>query len=452
MSDMRVFSIGLFLSLLCTVTTAQVQSFTMQQAIDFALENHNEIKAAMFEVADADGNVKEYTAIGMPKVSGSVELQHFINIPTSIIPSGSFFAGDPSQNIPPNPVEDLKVQFGVKNNLSAGLSADVLLFDGSFFIGLRAAKLFKEMVAQQVDITKDELAVNVAKAYVGVLLAKRSLDLIQKNIINLDATLFETQQTFEAGFIEKLDVDRLSLSLNNLRLEEEKSQSLILISKNVLKFSMGLPMSEEIETAEAIEDVLLAEYEQATVDQMVPSFLDRPEYIVLQSSDALNELKIQGIKYGYLPVLRGFGSYSQILQGNKISGGSWFPTSVVGLTLQVPIFDGLDKSAKMDRARIARDKNRLSMNSLEKAISLEVENAKLSYLNALKTVNAMEQSQALAQDIYDTTLIKYKEGVGSSVELSQAERDLYSTQTNYTNAIYELLLKQVDLEKSLGRI
>lgn len=431
---------------------SQVRTFTMQQAMEYALENHNNIKAAMLEVIDAEGNIKEYKATGMPKVSGNVQLQHYIDIPTSIIPRGSFFEGIPEQNIPPNPEQDLEVRFGFKNNITAGLSADLLLFDGSFFVGLQAAKLFKEMVAQRADITKEELAFNVARAYLGVLLARRNADLISRNIDNLQQTLDESIQIFEQGFLEKLDIDRLQLSLNNLKLEQEKVTSLIDLNKNVLKFSIGMSPGEKIEVTGTLDEILPTDYEQVIFDQILPDYTRRPEYLVLQKVDKLNELNIKRIQFEYLPVLKGFGSYSQVLQGNSISQGSWFPTSLVGLTLEVPIFDGFDKTSRIDRAKIERDRNLLMLNDLEKSISLEVENAKIALQNAMKTLESAKQNQVLAQSIYDTSLIKYREGVGSSLEITQAESDLYAAQGRYITSLYELLIAKVDLEKSTGSL
>ncbi len=449
---MRTIFIWMNVFLFIHSTWSQVRTFTMQEAIEYALENHNDIKAAMLEVLDATSNIKEYTASGMPKINGNVEMQHFIDIPTSIIPRGSFFEGNPGQNIPPNPAEDLEVQFGVKNTVAASLSADVLLFDGSFFVGLQAAKLFKEMVSQQTEVTKDALAVNVAKAFLGVLFAYRNAELIERNIENLQSTLDESTQIYLQGFLEKLDIDRLQLSLNNLKLEEEKVISLIDLNKNILKFSMGLPLTENIGVAGVLEDVMMSQYDQLTIDQIQSTYENRSEYLVLQKADALNQLNIKRLQYEYLPVLRGFGNYSQILQGNSISGGRWFPTTIVGLSLQVPIFDGFDRSSKIERAKIARDKHRLDIDNVEKSISLEVENAKIAFGNALRTVKSAEQNQSLAQSIYDTALIKFREGVGSSLEISQAEGDLYTAQGRYITSLYELLSANIDLEKSLGNL
>ena len=242
---------------------SQSKLFTLQQAIQYGQENHNDVKTALLDIADADENIREYTATGMPKINGNVQLQHYIDVPTSIIPQGSFFQGDPDQGIPPNPLEDLEVQFGVKNNLTAGLSADLLLFDGSFFVGLQAARLYKELIAEQTEIKKEDIAYNVAKAYLGVAVAKENAEILAKNIANLEESLLETQAIYEEGFVEKQDLDRLELSLNNLLIEQEKVGQIIELSKNALKFSMGYPLEDTIVLAENIEALLVDKNGQA---------------------------------------------------------------------------------------------------------------------------------------------------------------------------------------------
>ena len=430
---------------------SQSASFSLAEAIQYANNNHLDIKNDLLNIEDAKSNIKEFTSIGMPKLTGNLDYQHFIDLPTSILPQGSFFEGDPDQNIPPNPPEDLKVQFGVKNNITAGLNLDILLFDGSFFVGLRAARVFKEVVAQQADITKENLGINVAKAYLGVVVAMRNQEIVTKNIQNLEKLLYETEVTFQNGFVEKLDVDRLELSLANLLVEHEKITSLIEISKNVLKFSMGYPMEQAITVTETLDDLMITDYEKTTFSNVDPVYDERADYRTLIQTNDLLGLNIKQLKFQYIPTIRAFGSYSQVLQGNQINSGVWFPTTIVGLSLNLPIFDGFEKSAKIQRAKIAVDQNALTIQNLERAIDMEVNNAKLAFRNALKSVNTTLNNQNLAQKIYDTTLIKYREGVGSSLEVNQAERELYTAQGNHINALYDLLIAKVDMEKALGK-
>jgi len=442
----------LFILLLCGRISAQPDQFTMEQAITYARANHNSIKSAGLDITDANERIKEFMAIGLPNINGSVKMDHFLRLPTSVIPAGSFFEGDPDQGREPNPPEDLEVQFGVKNQLTAGLDAQVLLFDGQFFTGLRATRFFKDLVQSQVDATVESVAINVAKSYLGVLVARRNAEILAQNMTNLEKVLHETRIIYENGFAEKLDVDRLELSLANLKVEEEKVANLEVVSTNVLKFSMGYPMNQEIALLENLEDLMLSEYDKNALMNAPVEYSQRADYVALQKADQLNELGIRRHKVGYYPSLYGFGSYQQTLQGNKFLRGNWFPTALIGLNLNMPIFDGRGKSAKIQRATVVVEKHRLLINDFERAMQLEVANAKITFQNSLKNTGTTQNTLQLAENIYETTQIKYREGVGSSLEVNQAERELYQAQTNYINTLYDLLIAKVELEKALGNL
>ena len=440
-------------SLLVLVGTSQGQEeFSFDDAITYGLENHNSIKDSYLELADATSNIKEYWAIGLPQVTADLGFTHYLTLPTSIIPAGSFFEGDPDQGIAPNPPEDLAVQFGTTNNINAGLNLDALLFDGSFFVGLQAAKMIKELRQRQIDITKEEIAGNVAKSYLAVLVADQNIGIINKNITNLQTTLNETQQIYENGFAEKLDVDRLTLSLSNLQNERDKLLGIRELTKNVLKFQMGYPLDQDIQLKQTLDDVLLPEQEiESSLSEQL-QLENRAEYVALLAGKNLSEINIKQLKMQYLPSLRANAGYAQQLQANSLSDASWFPVAYIGASLSVPIFDGRDKSAKIDRARIALDKQNIAIEDFGRAVTLQTENAKIDFINANKTVTNTEESLDLAEHIYETTQIKYREGVGSSVELTQAERELYSAQSNYSNALYDLLVAKVNLDIALGTL
>ena len=451
-----------FLLLFSSVLLAQ-QTFTLQQAIDYGLENSSQAQLNQLELQDAEGQILEYKAIGIPKLNGAVSYQYSPNIATFILPdfitpaiNGSLINYnliDPSQAVPPasggNPA-----QFGTSHNLTAGLELSALLFDGSFFVGLQAQKLYRELVQRQAELPKLDIKSNVQKAFLAVLIAKRNEGLLQKNISNLQNTLRETKAIYENGFAEKLDVDRLELSLNNLNVEAGKVQRLIELSYNLLKFQMTYPLNEPIEIDGNL-DALLAEInmESAAGEQLDLS--RRPELAVIETGEELAQMNVKRLKAAYLPSLVGFANYSKQLQRNKLfdsDDNPWFTVSNVGASLQVPIFDGLDKKAKMQRARIELDKTAIQKRDFERGVTLEVQNAKIAFLNANQTVATTKKSLDMAQQIYDITQIKYKEGVGSSIEVTQAERELYAAQSANMNALYELLVAKTNLDKALGKL
>ncbi len=437
------------------------QSFTLEEAIRYAFANSTELKLVDQDITDAEGQILEYKSIGIPKVNGSVGYQYFINIPTQILPDflGPAVDGrlvnysliDESEVLPPS-AKGLPAQFGTKNNLSAGIDINTLIVDGSYFIGLKAVRMARDLVRRRRAITEQDIRRNVTDAYYSVLISEKNKEVLVNNISNLEKTYLETKAIYEGGFAEKLDVERLQLSLDNLNRNLDNVNRLINIGRNVLKFQMSFPLDQEIILADAF-DLLFASIQE---DQLVNEILDmenRPEFRVLSISEEVYKLNVQRYKAGYFPSLRGFASFSAALQRNKLfdkDDNNWYPSSLVGLTLDIPIFDGLDKKAKIARSKVTLEKTYLQKEALTKAVSLEVKNAKESLINAQSSLSAAEKSLQLAEKIVNTSKIKFREGVGSSLEIVQSERELYEAQANYLNAQYDLLVAHKNLKFAFG--
>ncbi|MFT5763796.1 MAG: outer membrane protein, partial [Saprospiraceae bacterium] len=251
------------------------------------------------------------------------------------------------------------------------------------------------------------------------------------------------------GFVEQLDVDRLALSFAILETEIDNIDRQKELIYNVLKFQMAYPVQDPIVAVDDIEKLFVpASEEQLTADI---NYNRRPEIQVIDLGLQLNELNIKFNKSGYLPSLSAYGSYQQSAQGdNLFDNPVWVPSTVVGLQLNVPIFDGFEKRAKTNRAKLDLEEAQNQKTQLKQAISLEVTNARTSYISAQQRLSNQKKNMDLADKIYNTTKIKYKEGIGSSLEITQAEQSLYDTQQNYIQARYDLLVAKRALDKALG--
>lgn len=428
------------------------QTFTLEEAISYAVQNNPNLKQNRMDIKDADEQIRGYRSTGLPQLRGNAQWQHFLEIPTQILPAGSFMEGNPDLGIPPNPPEDLEVQFGTKNNISAGLEFTQLLFDGSFFVGLRAMRLYRDLVQKQIANSEAEVRNQVTEAYLAVLIAIRNNEILEKNIGNLEGAYRETNALFDNGFVERLDVDRIELSLENLKIEAENVSRMLQLSFNILKFQMGYPMQQDIAVSDEM-DLLL---QQALIsDAIVEEAFNpaiRPEYGVLEKAIEMQSVNVDQFRMGYIPTLNGFANYSQSLQANELSSGTWFPTSVVGIRLQVPIFDGFGRASNIQRARVDLDKAKMQRDAFTELATMEVMNARISYQNARQSVASRERSMVLAERIFDTTQIKYREGVGSSLEVTQAESELYNAQANYINALFDLLSANNEIKRALGKL
>lgn len=435
---MKLLLLALFAS---AAAFSQQQSFTLQQAQDYGVANNTAVQSAALDIRSAQETVGERLSVGLPQLNGSVDYQNFIKLPTSLIPA-EFFGGEPGTYQP--------VQFGTKQNLTAGLSFSQLIFNGSWLVGVNAAKTYTGLVESQKKVTENDVRKNVEQAYYTVLVSEASEEVWADNINNLSKTLRDVTEMNKQGFTEEIDVNRLQISLSNLQTNLENVKRQTELAKTYLKFTMGYDMNAPIELTDSLNSV----QNDFAVIENDEHYLSRPEFDVLETTRALNEFNIKANKAGYLPSLTLIGSYQQNAQRNEFdffdADLPWFETALIGVSLNVPIFDGLQKKHTIENARIGLEKAELTIKTATQGIQMEVAKAKTDYLNALNDLETQNQNIALAQKIYDVTLIKYQQGVGSSLELTTAESSLYQSQGAYIGAMLNVLTSKSNLKTALG--
>lgn len=437
----RSFKGIFFVLMLPLAAFGQQSSFTLAQAQDYGAQNNVDAQKSALNVESARNTVDERIATGLPQLSGSVDYNYFAVLPTSLIPA-EFFGGEPGTFVP--------LQFGTKQNLTAGLSFSQLLFNGSWLAGVSAAKTYVELTQSQQKLSDREVRQNIELAYYAVLVSGEQEKILQKNIDNLTKTLHEVSEMNKQGFVEEIDVDRLQISLANLQTQLQNVQRQTALAKNNLKFQMGYDLSKDIMLLDSIgsltEDIVVADNDQ--------HYLSRPEFDILNTTIILNQDNVKVNRAGYLPTLSLIGSFQENAQRNKFdffdTDQPWFETALIGFSLQVPIFDGLQKKNTIQNARIGLEQAQLDQQKATQGIMLEIDKAKTDYLNAKNDVDNQMSNTGLAQKIYDVALEKYKQGVGSSLELTEAESSLYQAQGAYIGALYNLLNAQSKLKKALG--
>lgn len=439
------------------------QAFTLEEAIAYAQDHSTTVKLERLKIADAEGQIDEYTSIGIPKINAKAGYTHYFDIPTQILPDflspavyNILFEEDLLERRDLETAGGIPAQFGTSNILDVGVELQTLIVDGSYFVGLQAQKLYRDLVAKQYDATLYGLKESISLAYLSVLNVDQNLGLLDNNISNLQKLYDETFEIYQAGFAEKLDADRLKLSLQNLQTERDNLVRLREVAIYSLKFNMGYPMNQNIQLSDSFEDhVNKAQVEKIELGDNESFYQQRPEYAPLETAVELQDMNIRSIKMGYFPSLSGFASYGGQLQRNDLfdsNDNDWFKTSLVGLQLNVPIFDGLEKRAKIQRAKISKSQSEIQKSLFERQVDLQVNANYLEYLNAKEKVKSTQENLDLAQEIYDVTQIKFKEGVGSSVEVSQAESELYRSQSNNSAALFDLINANIKLKSALGQL
>jgi outer membrane protein len=421
----------------------QTYNFSIQECIDYAYEHQDSVINAKLDIKSAEYKVKETTGIGLPQVNGSASFQDYLKIPTTLIPGE--FLGQPAGTFVP-------LQFGVKYQSSLGVNASQILFDGSYLVGLKASKTYKELSTRNHTRSRIEANVNVTKAYYQVLVSNEQLRLLDANIKQLKQQFDETVQQNKQGFVEKIDVDRITVQYNNLVTTRENTIRLLALNYQVLKFQMGMPIEYNLLLKSKLEDIKLDNTADLGVDTSF--YHNRIEYNLLETNIKLNQLDLKLKKSHFLPTLTANASYVSSYQDNTFSTlyKKTFPQSYVGVTLNVPIFSGGQRINQVRQSKIAVLKSQNDLENAKNGLKLQANNASVTYTNGLQTLNNQKQNQTLAQEVLRVSKIKYQQGVGSSIEVTQAQTALEDADNKYIQGLYDALVSKVDLDKAYGRI
>lgn len=437
----------LLILLLCVAGFAQAQTnMTLDQAIAYAQNQNQQIKLAQLNIKDADAQIKERRAFGIPQLSADVGYNRFLELPITIIPEE--FGLDPTTG-QVNPNFNREVRFGVKNNLTGTLTLRSMLFDPSYFVGLRAARAYREYTAQELVSRQREVRFQVIDAFLPVLLVNANVNNLDQNIKNLEKLYSDTKSMFDEGFVELLDVERLELSVLTLKTERENVLSQRKNILNGLKMVMGYPMDKDLDVTGSLDDMLREAAAQDLNGKI--DYTRWPDYLVALQGLNLAQLNVKLNKSAYLPSLDAFANYQRMYMGDDFSSGVWANSSVAGLGLKIPIFDGFLTQGRIQRSIITRKNTEIQIQMLEQQIELSTRNARNQYQTAMERLKDQERNLALAEKIYNTTKIKYTEGIGSSLEINQSEQALFTAQRQHVQARYELISALFQLEKALGK-
>ena len=443
MIRLRKIYAGLFL---LTSIAATAQNYSLKQAVDYAIAHQVQVKNSQIDLQNANAKVNEIRAMGLPQVNGSLSLTNNLILQRVFIPARIF-----------NPAaaegELIAAKFGVDNAGFANVGLSQLVFDGTYLLGLKASSVYKDLAVKSVTQSKQQVAENVTKAYYGILVNEKRQSLLALNVARLDTLLKETRELNKQGFVEKIDVQRLDVQANNLRTELDNVNRLQELSYSLLKFQMGFPMEEPIKLSESLEKVELATFNLNAAGDF--NYSNRIEYSILQTQENLAELDLKSIKAGYLPRLLLNANYGYNAGANGFSDlvtKPWFDNAAVTVALQIPIFDGYSKKYRAIQSANNLQKVRQSYSLLKSSIDLQRSQASITMKNALESMKEQKANLELANEISRVTRVKYQNGVGSNLEVLNAETSIKESQANYFTALYNALIAKVEVEKANGTL
>ncbi len=417
--------------------------FSVQQCIDFAHDHNTMVKNALVDYQLQVQTNRGVTAAALPRVTASAGLTDYIDIPTSLLPA-EIFGGTPGTFIP--------VKFGTKYNSNGSVSLQQTLFDGQVFVGLQARKTSLDYAAKYTEVTEQTIKVAIYKIYYQLAVSKTQIDLINANITRAEKLAHDAKVMQENGFVEQIDVDRLSVQLANLQTEKVKLQNTIDNGYLGLKYLMGMPMADELVLTDVISEDNI---KSGVLDDSTYQYTDRKDYQYLQLVKKLNEYNIKRYQLSALPSITFNGVYTKTAQRSKFDifgKGDWFTTSYLGLNVSVPLFDGFARKSNVQSSRLALIKTENNIEDLKLSIDNASIQARKNFHTAILTLDYQKKNMALAEQVYNQSKKKYDAGVGSTSDITNAETDLKLAQTNYISAMYDAIIAKIDYNNATGKL
>lgn len=414
---------------------------SVKDAVTYALDHQENLKRAWYEYQTAVSRVKEMMSLGLPQITGSGQLLYYYQIPTTLLPA-EVIGGPPGTFIP--------VRFGVPWNLTLRMDVNQLLFDGSYFVGLQASRAYKELMQINLERNKVETIASVIKAYYTVLITEKQLALLKSNVDRIQNLYENTKRLVGEGFLEPLDLKRIEVQYANLSTEYEKLSKMVNLSYLLLKFQMGMPLDEAIVLTDTLPEIPLEWFSADTTYDVT----QRYDIKLLEKLVELQKLNLKKVRSEYYPRLYANGSIATQALRKEFNifdtKQNWFPIGILGLSLQVPIFDSFNKHYRAQQALLEVKKAQSQYAETRSALWLEVEKTKMELENQLLELRNQERNLRLAQEIYEVALRKYEEGVGSNLEVMNAENSLKEARDRYSNALLNTYVAYVDFKKAIG--
>ncbi|MFM2000388.1 MAG: hypothetical protein RL204_2335 [Bacteroidota bacterium] len=430
------------LVLIAQISAHSQSTLTLQEATDFALKNAPSLKGASYDAQVAQLQTEELIGIGLPQVSASVQYQNYLDLPTSVVP-GDFFGA---------PGQEIRLQFGTPHNMTAGLSASQLLFNGSWLVGLQASKAYAELQNKNIRSSEIEIKEDVQQYYHLAAIAKKNVEVLSQTKAVITQLRDETNLLFKEGFVEEQDVEMLTLSISDLDNRINAATEQEKLTLNMLKFVIGMPVAQEVSISQTADELM-----GATAIENAPFSAEANINVQLaENALVLQELALKNEKAKLLPNAAAFYNLQTQALRQEFNffdtSKPWFPIQLWGVQMNIPIFTGGSQAKSIEKAKVEVQRSKDILNTAKEGAFVAYQSAKISYDFALKNYDNAKQSLNLSQRILDKTNVKFKEGLSSSFEVSQSTTQVLQAQGAFIQALLNLLDAETALKKALNNL
>ncbi|WP_339918006.1 TolC family protein [Yeosuana marina] len=436
----KIAFIFVFLISISIFSQEKNQHFSLQEAIDYALENNRTSKNAQRDIEAAKQQKWETTATGLPQIDATIDYQNFLKQQVSLIPA-EFFGG--------NPGEFAELTFGTKQSMSATATLRQKLFDGSYLVGLQSAKVYLEISKNAKAKTDLEVRKAVINAYGNVLLAEQSVQILERNKAVLEKNLNDLTQMYKNGLEEEESVEQLQITLSGVDSSLKNTLRLKTLAYQMLNITLGLDVHNKTIITDSLEDLTLKNMSLDLLESPV-NVENTIDYLIAENDKKSKELLLKLEKSKALPTLNAFVNGGYQGYGDNFNFTSkdqkWFGSSLLGINMNIPIFSSLGRSAATQRAKINLAKSEDDLIETEQKLQLQIASAKSDYQFAIEDYDNKKQNLNLAERIEKKNEIKFFEGIASSFDLRQAQTQLYTAQQEFLQAMLDVINKKAELE------
>ncbi|MBS9767341.1 MAG: TolC family protein [Flavobacteriaceae bacterium] len=436
--------ISIFILLFSAYINAQNFTMSLEEAIDFGLKNSYSVLNADRDIDIAKKTKWQTISTGLPQLNAKIDYQNWIKQQVSLVPA-QFFGGKQG--------EFMELKFGTKQSVNASATLSQLIFDGSYLVGVQSTKTYLKI--SELAKVKTEKAVREAiiNAYGNALLVEESLKVLEKNKTSLKKNIKEIEQLYKNGFTEEESVEQLKLTLASVKSSLSKAQKMKKIAYKMLNIVLGIDIDKNVTLS---DDLNLLATKNLNLDllQKETKIENHIDYLIAKNAERADELKVKYEKSKALPSLSAFVNYRQSSNSEEFTffdkEQKWIGSSLIGVSLNIPIFTSFGRTAKIQQAKITLEKSITKRKETEQKLLLQIEKAKADYAYAVEEYNTSKENLKLAERIEKKQQIKFFEGISSSFNLMEAQRQLYQMQQNYLRAMLDLISKKAGLDTAVS--
>lgn len=422
-------------------TDSTLQQATLESCIRYALQHQPVIKQSELDQRIAERTIRSALSSWLPQISGAYNIQHYLKLPISLLPNFSN----------PSSPERVPVTTGLANLSNIQFTLNQNIFNRDVLLASQTADTYRQQARQSLEDNQIDVTVNVSKAFYDLILTQKQVDILDSDIIRLERSLQDATNQYKSGIVDRTDYKRAGIALNNSRAQRKQAQEQIGSKSQFLKQLMGYPPNAELTVA--YDTLQLANEVYVDTNQFVKPET-RIEYQLLRTQQDLLKANVKYNRWAYLPSVSALANYNFVFQNNEFARlySQNFPNSLVGLTIALPIYQGGKRVQETRIAELRLQRSEWDLTNLSNAVSAEYQQALANYKGNLATYRALQENLDLANDVYRVIQLQYRSGIRAYLDVIVAQNDLRTTQLTYFNALYQVLVSKLDVQRALGTV